>query len=241
MNTIQALSERGVELSNFIGDFFNYITPHQCLLCSGTSLHTLCKPCEQSLAPWIASDSCPCCGYVNTQGHFCGACLQAKPAFDHTQAAFLYIEPIASLIQAAKFANQWSLLPPLGEFLATCITEQQGIDRIIPLPLHPARLVERGFNQALEIARPVAAALRIPLEIGRLQRIKDTEHQARLSANARWQNMRGAFHYQGDLSGQRIALIDDVMTSGASLNAAAKALKTAGAIDVQVWVVARTP
>ena len=241
MNTIQALSERGVELSNFIGDFFNYIAPHQCLLCSGTSLHALCKPCEQSLAPWIASDSCPCCGHVNTQGHFCGACLQAKPAFDHTQAAFLYIAPMAALIQAAKFARQWSILPPLGKYLAACITNQEEIDRIIPLPLHRTRLIERGFNQALELARPVAAAHRIPLEIGRLQRVKNTEHQARLSANARWQNMRGAFEYKGDLTGKRVALVDDVMTSGASLNAAAKALKAAGAINVQVWVLARTP
>lgn len=113
-------------------------------------------------------------------------------------------------------------------------------DLLIPLPLHSARLRERGFNQALEIARPIAAQFKLELAIGKLTRQKDTEHQARLSANARWINMRNAFHYQGSLAGARVALIDDVMTSGASLNAAAKALKAAGAIEVQAWVIART-
>ena len=121
------------------------------------------------------------------------------------------------------------------------ITAEHRPNRLIALPLHPARLRERGFNQAVEIARPIAKQFQLPLEIDTLQRIKNTEHQARLNANARWQNMRGAFVYAGDLSGQSVAIVDDVMTSGASLNAAAKALKLAGAIEVQAWVIARTP
>ncbi len=128
----------------------------------------------------------------------------------------------------------------MGEMLAQIIPEQNRPDCIIALPLHPARLLERGFNQAVEIARPIAQKHQLPLEIDTLLRIKNTEHQARLHANARWQNMHNAFIYQGDLNGKRVAIVDDVMTSGASLNEAAKALKQAGAIEVHAWVVART-
>jgi len=236
-----ALSERGIKLSNFIGKFLNYIAPHQCLLCTTQSTDALCASCYQSLLRWDASNSCPRCGHVNTQGHLCGACQTAPPAFDRTYAAFLYTEPLSALIQAAKFANRWALLPPLGAYLAQTISTENRPHRLIALPLHPARLRERGFNQAVEIARPIAKRHQLPLEIDALQRIKNTEHQARLNANARWQNMRGAFMYSGNLTEQRVAIIDDVMTSGASLNAAAKALKLAGAIEVQAWVVARTP
>lgn len=241
MPTITALSKRGGQLSNFIGKFLNYIAPHQCLLCGGASSAALCALCQPTLAHWDASNSCPQCGHINTQGHQCGACLKAPPAFDQTLAAFMYVEPISSLIQAAKFANRWSLLRPLGEHLAQIIPERNRPDCIIALPLHSARLLERGFNQAVEIARPIAKKFELPLEIDKLQRIKNTEHQARLNANARWQNMRGAFLYQGDLGGKRVAIVDDVMTSGASLNAAAKALKLAGATEVHAWVIARTP
>ncbi|MBM5575546.1 ComF family protein [Deefgea sp. CFH1-16] len=107
--------------------------------------------------------------------------------------------------------------------------------------MHPARLKERGFNQALEIAQPIAKRLQLPMEIGLLSRHKNTEHQARLSAKARWHNMRNAFVCRDSANGLRIALIDDVMTSGASMNAAAQALKSAGAIEVFAWVIARTP
>ncbi|WP_169734416.1 ComF family protein [Deefgea rivuli] len=187
---------------------------------------------------WQATESCPCCAIPNTQGHRCGQCLKASPALDKSYAAFIYTDPVASLIQAAKFAQQWTLLPPLGQILAELPLTRP--DVLIALPLHAARLRERGFNQALEIARPIAEKLNIQLEMGRLTRQKNTEHQARLSANARWQNMRNAFHYAGDLSGARVALIDDVMTSGASLNAAANVLKAAGAREVEAWVLART-
>lgn len=228
-------------MSNLIDDFLNDLAPYQCTLCASQSQASLCQQCEQALQKWDAHTSCPQCGQINTQGHLCGHCQKAPPAFDQTVAAFLYLEPISSLIQAAKFAKRWSLLPPLGRYLAQAIPSDNRPDRLIALPLHPARLKERGFNQAVEIARPIAKLLRLPLEIATLKRIKNTEHQARLSAKARWQNMRDAFIYDGNLQGQRVAIVDDVMTSGASLNAAAKALKLAGAIEVQAWVLARTP
>jgi ComF family protein len=234
------LSKQGHELSNLFTSILNYITPSQCLLCAASCKAAFCPACQASFTRWEALDSCPCCALPKTQGQRCGSCLRAQPAFDQSYAAFIYTEPISSLIQAAKFAQQWSILPPLSQLFLEQLHITAQPDLLIPLPLHTTRLRERGFNQALEIARPIAKQLKINLEIGRLTRQKNTEHQARLSANARWQNMRGAFDYQGDLSGARVALIDDVMTSGASLNAAAKALKAAGAIEVQAWVIART-
>ncbi len=225
-------------MSNLFTRILNYITPCQCTLCGSIGQSTFCQPCLATLIRWQAAESCPRCALPNTQGHLCGSCLKAPPAIDKSYAAFIYTDPIASLIQAAKFAQQWTLLPPLGQILAELPLDQPDI--LIALPLHAARLRERGFNQALEIAQPIAKKLNIHLEIGRLTRQRNTEHQARLSANARWQNMRNAFHYAGDLNGAKVALVDDVMTSGASLNAAAKALKAAGASEVQAWVLART-
>lgn len=234
------MSKAETELSNFFTPILNYIIPSQCILCAAACPAAFCPDCQAKLIRWQAVDSCPCCAIPNTQGHRCGNCLKAPPAIDQSFAAFIYTAPISSLIQAAKFAQQWTILPPLGQLLAQQLSKDNPPDIFIPLPLHAARLRERGFNQALEIARPIAREFKIKLEIDCLTRQKNTEHQARLSANARWQNMRGAFHYQGDLSGARVALIDDVMTSGASLNAAAKTLKAAGAIEVQAWVIART-
>jgi ComF family protein len=108
------------------------------------------------------------------------------------------------------------------------------------MPLHPKRLKERGYNQAQEIAAPLARALHLPLEHDLLIRSRDTEHQARLTGKARRDNMRNAFSVHGDLTSRHVAVIDDVMTTGASLQAAAKALKQAGAARVDGWVLART-
>ncbi|QZA79898.1 ComF family protein [Deefgea piscis] len=228
-------------MSNLFDRILNYISPQQCLLCAASSKNSLCEPCLTTLDRPCVAQSCPCCARPSTQGLICGACSKNPPAFDATIAAFLYADPIACLIQAAKFAGRWSLLPPLGELLAERLSSAARPDLIIPLPLHPARLKERGFNQALEIAQPISKRLQLPLDLSNLSRHKNTEHQARLSANARWHNMRNAFVCCASVNGLRIALVDDVMTSGASMNAAAKALKSAGAIEVFAWVVARTP
>ena len=227
-------------MSNLLLTFLNDIIPCQCLLCAASSKQPLCPACLNALPYWPAHSACPRCAALNTQGELCGACLKKPPAFEQTFALLLYLSPMAELIQAAKFGGRWALLPPLAALLAQRITPSVHAACMIALPLHPARLAERGFNQAQEIAAVLAKHWHIPLNTN-LQRIRNTEHQARLSAKARLHNVRGAFVYHGDLSGKHIALVDDVMTSGASLNAAAKALKAAGAAHVQAWVIARTP
>lgn len=229
-------------LSNFIGTILNNLTPPaSCLLCGSDSAHhALCQGCTSTL-PWLPPLHCPICAIPTLDGGRCGECLKSPPAFDHTQAAFLYTGVVAQLIPAAKFGARWPLLPALTELMLPAVETRLPPDLIIPLPLHPARLKERGFNQALEISQPLASALGIPLGNTILKRIRDTEHQARLTEKSRKANMHRAFAAQADLEGRHIALVDDVMTTGASLNAAAQALKQAGAARVEAWVLARTP
>ncbi|WP_373975267.1 phosphoribosyltransferase family protein [Chitinibacter sp. SCUT-21] len=153
---------------------------------------------------------------------------------------WLYQEPIQSLISAAKFGGQWSIFGALcGELIRQ--RDPIHVDYIIAMPLHPNRLKERGFNQALEIAQMIAKQWHLPLKNKSLLRIRDTEHQARLNAKARRKNLKGAFVCQHDYTNKSILLVDDVMTSGASLHEAAAALKKAGAAQVFNLVLARTP
>ncbi|WP_410498391.1 ComF family protein [Chitinibacter sp. S2-10] len=231
-------------MSNLFSRFLNNLIPVQCLLCARLiadrhSRH-LCAACLAQLSDWPAQDSCPQCARPGTRGLRCGSCQRKPPAYDQSHARFLYVEPVKSLIHAAKFAQQWHIFPTLTQLLLTQI-DQIDADLIVPLPLHNKRLQERGFNQALEIARPVSQQWGIPLRTDLLYRVSDTEHQARLSANARWKNLRGAFDCQENCSGKTIIVVDDVMTSGASLQAAAKALKQAGARHVINLLIARTP
>lgn len=232
-------------MSNLFSHFLNKYLPSQCFLCAGIlqtqeRQQALCTACQQSLPYWQASQSCPQCGLPGTDGYHCGACLQSPPAFDSTVALYLFQEPIKALIHAGKFGQQWPIFQLLAEQLAQTLAPPR-VDYLIPLPLHRARLAERGFNQALEVAQILSSQWHIPLQRNLLQRIRDTEHQARLSARARWKNLRGAFSCNTDCTGKRILVLDDVMTSGASLQVAAKTLKAAGAEQVINLVIARTP
>lgn len=229
-------------MSNFLLNFLNNLPPPAaCLLCGDNSNRAaLCTNCRQEL-PWLPAQHCPNCALPTLDGGPCGKCLKSAPAFDFTIAAFLYRDSLSQLIPAAKFGARWSLLPALAGFLAEKVEALEHPDLLVPLPLHPQRLKERGFNQALEIAEPLAKRLKVPLENTLLQRVRNTEHQARLSEKARHRNMRRAFLATRRLDGLHIALIDDVLTTGASLDAAAHALKLAGASRVDAWVLARTP
>lgn len=229
-------------MSNFIKFILNnFSPPASCVLCGDNSLQAaFCPACARAL-PWLPAAHCPRCAIPTLNGGLCGQCLKAPPAFDQTHATFLYTDALAQLIPAAKFGARWPLLTALTQLMLPPLKSADRPDMLIPLPLHPQRLQERGYNQAQEIAAPLASALQLRLELHLLQRIKDTEHQARLSEKARHHNMRRAFAATEDLTGLHIALIDDVMTTGSSLDAAARALKKAGAARVDCWILARTP
>jgi ComF family protein len=199
--------------------------------------------CEQSLP--TLHHACPRCAipyeHGDTRGE-CGACQKRPPAFARAIALYRYAPPVDHFIRALKFRRQLGLAHLLGEQMAQrLLSETQRPDLILPVPLHRARLRERGYNQALEIARPVAHALGVPLDFRSLVRVRATAPQTGMDRRARQRNMKNSFVVTDapQVRGRHIALIDDVMTSGSTVEAAARALKRAGAKSVVVWVAAR--
>jgi len=172
-------------------------------------------------------------------GQTCGGCLKHPPAFDRTFAALAYAFPLDRLIPHLKYHGQLAIAPALGECLARAVAAAPMPDCMIAMPLHPQRIRERGFNHATEIARDVATRLGLPLDTRSCQRIRDTPPQTGLKHLARRRNLRGAFTCGGDVQGLHIALVDDVMTTGSSLDELAATLKRAGAREVTCWVAAR--
>jgi ComF family protein len=160
--------------------------------------------------------------------------------FDRTIAVFRYAHPVDAMLQRYKYQHRLHLAEPLADMIMEKLQEQSSPDLIIPMPLHPQRLKERGFNQSLEIARHLANRMQLPMEAAAVVRTKFSPPQASLPLKARVKNMKHAFACTRRFDGLRIALVDDVMTTGASLNALAKAIKDAGAEQVECWVLART-
>lgn len=162
--------------------------------------------------------------------------------FDGTVALFSYDFPMGALVQGLKYGRQLALASYFGHLLAEQVARRDRAlpDLIVPMPLHSLRLRERGFNQAGEIARPLARRLGVKLDMFALLRDHPTPPQVGLSAAARVHNVRGAFRCQRDLTGARVAVVDDVLTTGASLSEVARCLKGRGAVAVENWVVART-
>jgi ComF family protein len=223
-----------------IRSIFRHIAPLSCLLCGATSdTQPLCPGCRADL-PWHRQPQCPQCAIPTPDGQLCGACLQHPPAFDRTRAALTYAFPLDQMIPRLKYHGQLAIAPVLGECLAQALEHAPRPDRLIAMPLHAARIRERGFNHATEIARTVARQLGLPLDLDSCRRTRDTPPQMGLKHDARRRNVRGAFSCSGEVQGQRIALIDDVMTTGTSLDELAATLKQAGAREVSCWVVART-
>lgn len=215
------------------------IFAHHCLLCGAPSgARRLCAGCDANL-PRHAMPQCPVCATPTPQGEICGRCLRRPPAFDHSVAAFSYAFPVDRLIPALKYGGRLAIVPVLADALAHA-AHGRGVDRIVPMPLHPARLRSRGFNPAREIAHAVARQLARPLDTATCRRVRDTPPQVALAWADRRRNVRGAFACHGALAGQRIAIVDDVMTTGTSLDELATTLKRAGAQSVECWVVART-
>ena len=217
------------------------ILPHQCELCGASSSNQLlCPKCDADLPHYLAP-ACPVCALPTPSGEICGVCLQRPPAFDRTLAAFSYLFPVDRLLHAFKYSGNLALVETLAKPLAQVAAKHPKPDLLMPMPLHPARLKERGFNQSLEIARPISRWLNIPLSANAILRTRDTPTQAGLKLKERRRNVRGAFSCDLDLTGKHVAVVDDVMTTGATLNEVSRILKSCGASEVSAWLVARTP
>lgn len=171
-------------------------------------------------------------------GTLCGRCLSSPPGYDRTIALWAYSFPADRLVHALKYHARLQLAGWLARQLARRVNTWP--DLIIPVPLHPSRVVERGFNQAHEIARALSQSTAVPLLASGVRRLRPTPAQAGLAPKARARNVRGAFRCELALHGRTVALVDDVMTTGATLDELARVLKRAGAARVTNCVVART-
>ena len=227
-----------MSISGGVQRALSVLLPQSCLLCAVDSGGTLlCHDCHESL-PHLPAVRCPICALPTAHGETCGECLKRPPHFDATVAAFAYAFPMDKLVQQLKYAHRLAI----ADFFAGELLKRE-LPRaylMVPLPLSVRRLRERGFNQAVEIARPLARALAIPLLLDGCARVIDTAPQTMLPWKERRKNVRHAFECSLDLAGKSVVVIDDVMTTGATLDEFARVLKDHGAERVTAVVVTRT-
>jgi ComF family protein len=213
--------------------------PQDCLLCgAANSQALLCAACNAGL-PRLPALACPGCALPTLDGGRCGRCIRKPPVFDAACAAIDYRFPADTLIINFKYGKNLALAPLFAAMLSGRVRADPKPDLVIPMPLSAARLRERGFNQAQEIARRVCRELQLPLAANACRKIRDVPPQAALAWKARAANIRGAFACDTDLKDRSVAVIDDVMTTGATMNELAKVLRKRGAKHIAAWVVAR--
>lgn len=196
-----------------------------------------CADCTLEL-PRLPKNHCPICALPTLAGEICGHCLREPPHFDSTSAAFAYAFPLDKLVQAMKFDQRIELVNYLADELAKKIYRRP--DYIIAMPLHSTRLRERGYNQSHLLAQRLSKQLNVPILKNVCQRVRATTPQTTLPSKDRKQNVHQAFACHAALNDKEIAIVDDVMTSGASIDELARALKNTGARTVNAWIIART-
>ena len=239
-------------LVRFKQGLFSMIYPPVCLLCGDDGVlingdvRDLCEACHKALQ--LNKYGCLRCGIPLQQaGAVCGSCLKKPPPFESLFTPYLYRGGIKELLVSLKFnrklAHARLLGELMGERLANHLTTNDRIpDAIVPVPLHPGRQRERGYNQALELVRPLAKRLNIPINHHLVVRKAETVKQTKLSADERRRNLKGAFALREGCSvPSYLVIFDDVVTTGTTVTELAKTLKRAGAKRIDVWAVARVP
>ena len=216
-----------------------------CQLCgqAGDQARDLCTACA---AEFVRNDvCCPRCALpLEAPALLCGECLEHAPPFASAVAPFVYGHPLDMLMTRFKFGRSLAAGRVLAELWIDALRALPPArpDVLIPVPLHPDRLRERGYNQALELVRPVAQASQVPLRADLLLRTRATLAQTNLDATARAKNLRGAFKAAETAAlPAHVAIVDDVMTTGVTLRECARTLLRAGAQRVDVWALARAP
>ncbi|MBD3670321.1 MAG: ComF family protein [Gammaproteobacteria bacterium] len=217
---------------------------HTCRLCQGRHRadSPFCPDCMASL-PWLER-ACSRCGMpVQVAGNAdCGHCQQLQPWFDRCQALFQYQAPLPHLVQQFKFHARLDILRLLGRIMAAEFARLDPADRpqaLLPVPLHGRRLRWRGFNQALELARPIARRLQIPIETKLVRRTRATREQSHLKPIERRRNVKHAFSLQRDIGYRHLVIIDDVVTTAHTVNELSRVLKLAGVERVDIWCLCR--
>lgn len=221
------------------------LLPLRCLLCGakGAGDRDLCAGCAADCTRNAVA--CPRCALpLARPAPCCGECLRREPPFEHAWVPFVYAHPLDLLEARFKFGADLAAGRVLSSLMIECARDAAPArpDALVPVPLHAARLRERGYNQALELARPLARAFAIPLRADLLARTRATSPQTGLDAKTRRRNLRDAFTVTDATEPPpHVALLDDVMTTGATLRECARALRRAGVARVDVWALARAP
>ncbi|MEE9447443.1 MAG: ComF family protein [Arenicellales bacterium] len=238
-----------------LSKYITHLIPCRCLICEQNSARLICTACQAALhkKDSIAiKNSCVQCGeklqtnlyHSSIRPKVCGRCISQPPAFDQTFFAYVYQSPIADLILRFKYKEQLMLSQLLAEKIALKLLSMPKSSRptlLIPIPLHPQRLKERGFNQALELAKHIGKRANIPVYKRHLVRVKQTKTQKQSKRRARALNMKGAFTLVQtfDLESQHIAIIDDVITTGSTMSEAAKTLRKAQPEQITLLAIAK--
>ncbi len=218
-----------------------FVLPPQCTLCGadGDRRLPLCTDCRADL-PWLGH-ACRLCAEPLPLSSVCGRCLRRAPPQHAAHAAFHYAPPLDRLVQGLKFGGRLGLARLTGALLAEAARNGQWPrpQALMPVPLHDARLRQRGYDQAQVLTREVGRRLSIPVESHRCRRQRHTAPQSGLAPAQRRRNLRGAFDVSPLLALDHVAIVDDVMTTGATVGALATALKHAGVARVDVWALCR--
>ena len=220
--------------------------PSLCAVCRGWGTQRICSDCIERFAP--ALPRCRRCALRTPAGAaVCGSCLTDPPPYSRTLASVDYDHPWDGLVTHFKFHAALDLAPALATRMLDTLARSGAAapTLLLPIPLSATRLRERGYNQAWELAKRLARRLHCATDAGLLLRVKETPHQLALPPERRAANVRAAFAVEplraAELRGRSVTLVDDVMTTGATVAEAARTLLQAGAADVGVWVIARTP
>ncbi len=227
------------------GHVLDRICPPACVLCLAPG-ELLCADCRTDASPDGRAACARCAVPLPAPAAACGRCLKRRPAYDATLAAALFEAPFDQIVRGLKYGATLAYAPLFARLLHAAVAIRgEHVDVLLPVPLSRARMATRGFNQAIEIARPLARALDRPLDTASVLRVVDTAPQASLPFEARRRNVRRAFAVvdarRGAVEGRTIGVVDDVLTTGATLDELARTLKRAGAARVVNLVVARTP
>ena len=233
----------------WLGHLLHFVLPAPCLACGiprnrARDTLGLCEGCRAQLVAW-PRDGCARCGRPifgeHPEGYACGRCRRRKPPFDHLESLWIYQEPLDATLLALKFRRLEYLGDNLGHRLAEAFEDSLlEVDTVVPVPLHWRRRFARGYNQSEVIARSMARAAGLPL-LHALRRVRPTPPQSRLPRDERQRNLRDAFRCRRRLEGRRVVLVDDVVTTGATVSEAARCLRRAGAEHLLVLTVGRTP
>lgn len=219
----------------------NFIFSQQCILCFSKSTSLLCNFCKEQLP--LNNNSCELCAKplaFDSTSKICGECLRKKPIFNKVYAPFLYQQPFINFISQLKFNKRLIYANLLSSLIESYIIRFNLFDAdvVIPIPLHKKRLRQRGFNQSIEIIKPLAKKYNIPINLTHYHRIKNTRPQSSLKANQRADNMKHAFSTMTKISVKNVLIFDDVITTGNTINEFCKLLKRNGSETINIFCIA---